>query len=170
MSEKFLVIDHLKISYTGLFNAAELYNLISSWFFGKGWDWHEKVNMERITPDGKQIHQIFWPWKSVSNFYKIIMHIRVNMIDVKDVEVEKDGKKIRVNQGEVHITIDGYVLADRNDYWTDKPFTWWFTVMAQKYFFKSHYQKIETWIKGDVEDLNSRIKRYLNMFRYSYQA
>ena len=67
MSEKFLIIDHLKLSYEGLFNAAELYNVISSFFFGKGWDWHEKLNMERVTPDGRQIYQNFYPWKSITD-------------------------------------------------------------------------------------------------------
>jgi len=170
MSEKFLVVDHLKLGYEGLFNAAEVYNIIASWFFTKHWDWHEEINMERVTPEGKQIHQIFRPWKSVSDYYKIIMHIKVNMIDVKDVEVEHDGQTLRLNQGKLTILFDGYVLADRNDQWTGKPFTWFFTIIANKYFFRNHYQKMETWIKGDVEDLHGRLKTYLNTFKYTYQS
>ncbi|MBI2151942.1 hypothetical protein HYU21_04410 [Candidatus Woesearchaeota archaeon] len=162
MSEKFLIIDHLKLGYKGLFNAAELYNVIASWFFGKGWDWKEAVNMERVTPEGIQIHQVHEPWKSVSDYYKIYMRITLNMIDVKEVEVEFEGKTLRLNQGEVRMTIDGYVVADRNNFWTEQPFLWFFTIISQKYFFKNHFQKFEAWIKGDVEDLHDRVKNYLN--------
>src|SRR3989338_322430 len=170
MSEKFLVIDHLKLSYEGLFNAAELYNVIGSWFFGKGWDFNETINMERVTPEGRQIHQVHEPWKSVSNYYKIFMKITLNMMDVKDVEVQHEGKMLRLNQGKVNITIDGYVLADRDHQWTENTFKWFFTIIANKYFFKQHYKKFETWIKGDVEDLHGRIKRFLHNFRYIYQT
>ena len=50
MVERVLIVDHLKFSYEGLFNASELYSLISGWFFEKGWDWYEKMNDEIITP------------------------------------------------------------------------------------------------------------------------
>lgn len=172
MSEKFLIIDHLKVSYEGLFNAAELYNVIASFFFGKHWDWHEKVNMERVTADGRQIYQNFYPWKSVSNYYKIIMGIKIIMADVKEVEVAHEGDTLRLNQGTVRITIDGYVVADRDHEWTGSvmPFRWFFTILGQKYFFRDHFKKMETWLRGDVEDLHGRIKRHLNTFKYTYQS
>ena len=42
MPERYLVIDRLKLSYEGLFNADELYSLIAQFFYEKGWDWYEK--------------------------------------------------------------------------------------------------------------------------------
>ena len=53
MGERRLVVDQLKLSYEGLFNAAELYTVLSSWFFEKGWDWMETMNQEAVTADGK---------------------------------------------------------------------------------------------------------------------
>src|SRR3989338_4003636 len=104
MGERRLVVDHLKFSYEGLFNLSELYTVISSWFFEKGWDWMEKMNQEQITSEGKQIRIILEPWKSSSEFYRISMIIKLNMIDVKDVEVEHKGEILRLNQGLVRMT------------------------------------------------------------------
>ena len=87
MAERTLIVDHLKLSYEGLFNAAELYNLIASWFYEKGWDWYEKVNQEQVTPAGRQILLVLEPWKSSSDFNKLKMAIRVIMSDVKDIEI-----------------------------------------------------------------------------------
>ena len=75
MAERNLVIDQLKFSYEGLFNAGELTSLISSWFYDKGWDWYEKLNQEQITSEGKQIRIILEPWKSASDYYKLAVQI-----------------------------------------------------------------------------------------------
>lgn len=170
MAERFLVVDHLKLGYEGLFNASELYNLIAEFFFTKHWDWREKLNMEQITPQGKQLHLVLEPWKSATDYYKIIIKMTINMNDVKDVDVEHNGATLRLNQGTVRITFDGIVLADRNDQWTHNPVSWFFTILGQKYFFRDHFRKMEVWVKGDLEDLHGRIKSYLNTFKYTYQS
>lgn len=168
MGERKLVIDHLKFSYDGLFNVEELYGLISSWFFEKGWDWYEKMNQEQVTAEGRQIYILLEPWKSASDYYKLVMRIKINLVNVKDVDVEHGGLTLQMNQGVVRITLDGYVLADRHNQWGKKPWTWFLSIIFQKYFFKDHYEKFETWLKSDVEDLHDKIKNYLNVFKYSY--
>ncbi|MBI2666950.1 hypothetical protein HYX13_05030, partial [Candidatus Woesearchaeota archaeon] len=166
MAEHHLIIDHLKFGYEGLFNAAELYNVISHFFYERGWDWMEKFNLEQVTPTGKHIKLILEPSKSVSDFYKIAVSIKVHMTDLKDVEVEQEGKTLHLNHGQIKITFDGYVVSDRSGEWTSKPFYWFLTVLAQKYFFRDRFARMEAWITNDVEDLHERIKTYLNVFKY----
>ncbi len=168
MGERYLVVDRLKLSYEGLFNASELYNLIVSFFYEKGWDWYEKFNEEQVTAQGKQIKMILAPWKSSSDYYKISIHMRIHMSDVRDVEVEVDGKPTKVNHGVVRILFDGYVVSDRKNKWSDTPMLWFISVLMDKYFFRQHYSKFETWVKSDIDDLHGKIKTYLNMFKYNY--
>ena len=172
MVERHLVIDRLKFSYEGLFNAAELYQLISSYFFEKGWDWYEKTNDEQVTPGGKQVLIILEPWKNISDYYKLKVRINLLMTDVKEVEVEHEGQTIRTNQGIVHFTIDGFVISDRKGKWTSgqKIWQWLFIIVMEKYFYRNHLEKFSTWIKSDVEDLLYKIKTYLNTYKYTYQS
>ena len=170
MPERYLVVDHLKLSYEGLLNPTELFNVISSWFFEKGWDWYEKLNREQITPAGKNIHIVLEPWKSVSDFYKIIMKIQLNMEELKEVEVQQNKEAVRLHHGQVHITFDAYVLVDRHEEWTKKPLWWFLTVLSQKFFFKSNFEKMEAWVTSDLDDLHQKIKNYLNVFKYTYQG
>lgn len=167
--EKKLVVDHLRLGYEGLFNASELFNVVSSWFFEKGWDWYEKMNQEQVTPKGKQVRIILEPWKSTTEYYKLFMKIKLHLIDVKEVEVEHNGENLRLNHGVVRITFDGFVGSDREGKWTSKPLYWFLSIIFEKYFFKSHYSKLETWIKSDVDDLHHKVKNYLNVFKYQYQ-
>ncbi|MEK6938513.1 MAG: hypothetical protein AABX04_05695 [Nanoarchaeota archaeon] len=168
MPERHLVIDHLKFGYEGLFNPAEVYNIISSFFFEKGYDWYEKVNEEQITPQGKQIHLILNPWKSASDYYKLIVKIQLNMIDLKEVEVEQQGQPLRLSQGVIRMTIDAYVLSDRKDKWGASTLHWLVMVLTEKYFFRNHLAKFETWVKSDAEDLLHKLKSYLNTNKYTY--
>ncbi len=169
MAERTLVVDHLKLGYEGLFNASELYNLVAGFFYEKGWDWYEKMNQELVTPTGKQIKLVLEPWKSSSDYYKLTVRIKINMIDVKEVEVEQNGQKLRLHHGVVRITFDGYVMSDRFGKWTSEPLWWFMSYMIEKYFFRTHYEKFETWIKSDIDDLHQKIKTYLNVFKYTYQ-
>ncbi len=168
MVERHLVIDHLKLSYEGLFNAAELYNLIVSFFYEKGWDWYEKMNEEQVTPTGKQIRILIAPWKSSSDYHKLTIHMKIHMIDVRDVEIEQDGKNIKVNHGIVRITFDAYVVSDRKGKWSRDPLKWFIGTVAEKYFFKDHFAKFQRWVTSDVDDLHNKVKTYLNVFKYNY--
>ncbi len=175
MAERHLIVDHLKFSYEGLFNTSEVYNIIASFFYERGWDYHEKLNQEIITPNGKQIKIIFLPWKNISDYYKLQIMIKTNFIDIKEVEVEHDAVNLKINQGLIRITIDGYIISDRKNAWSLDPkdkksvFHWLFAMIMEKYFFRNHFAKFETWVKSDVDDLLNKIKSYLNTYKYSYQ-
>ena len=88
MAERHLIVDNLKFSYEGLFNSAELYNLISGWFFDKSWDWYEKINEEQVIPSGKQITILLEPWKNITDYYKLVIRLKLNFIDIQDVQIE----------------------------------------------------------------------------------
>jgi len=156
MVERYLVIDRLKLSYEGFFNFDELHNLISSFFYEKGYDWYEKINQVIVTPSGKQMHIILEPWKTI------------NVADLRDVDVQADQSVIKVGQGTLRMIFNGYVISDRKNKWGEKPLYWFMSMLFEKYFFKEHYQKAETWVKADVEDLHYKIKSYLNSFTHTY--
>ncbi len=170
MTERHLVVDQLKLGYEGLFDLAELYSLIDSWFYEKGWDKYEHVNQEQITPAGRQIRLVLEPWKSITDYFKIIIKIKAHFSDIKDIEVEKEGQKIKLNQGEVRLIFDGYVMSDRQGLWNKRPFYWFLSIIFNKYIFKEHYNKAERWLLSDLDDLYQRIKSFLNVYKYSHST
>lgn len=170
MAERTLVLDHLKFSYEGLFNAAEFYNMVVEFFYNRHWDWHEKLNEEIVTPEGKQIKFVFEPWKNAGDYYKIKVRIKAILTDVKDVEIEHEGQTLRLNQGLIKMTFDGFVLNDRKSRWSKRTFYWLLTVLFDRYFFKKHFEKFETWVTHDVDELLYKIKSFLNMYKYMYQT
>lgn len=169
MTERRIVIDHLKFSYEGLFNVEELYAVIVEWFYEKGWDYYEKVNQEQVTETGKHIRLILLPWKNLSDYHREELQIKIHMSDVKEVDVEFEGNQVRMHQGLIKITFDGYLKTDRWGWWSGNIFTWWLTYVLDKIFMREHYDKAEAWVESDVQDLYEKIKVFLNAYNYHYR-
>ena len=91
------------------------------------------------------------------------------MTDLKEVEVEHDGKPVKLMQGVVRMTIDGWLLSDREKKWNNQPILWFLSFVLEKYFFKRHFEKFVTWLKSDADDVYTHVKNYLNTFKYTYQ-
>jgi hypothetical protein len=169
MSERKLVVDQLKFSYDGLFNVSEIFTLISDWFYDKGYDWYEKMNQEHVTPEGKQIRIILKPWKKLTDYYKSVIRMKIHFLDIEDIEIDQGGKSLRLNKGQIKIIFDGYLISDYENKWTDQPFRWMLSFLLERYFYRSHFRKGQTWVESDIEDLHQRIKSYLNTFKYNYR-
>ena len=67
------------------------------------------------------------------------------------------------------MTYDGYVVSDRKEKWQQKPFYWFLSYVLEKYFFRQHFTKAKTWLESDIDDLHTKVKNYLNVFKYTYQ-
>ena len=167
MSEKKLVIDQLKLNYEGLFEVNELFKMVDAWFYEKGYDKYEKKNEEQVLPTGREILLELRPWKKTTDYAKNEIRVRIFMHGVKDVEVEKEGAKVKMNQGEVQMVFDGYLETDYENRWENKPFFYFLRTLFDKYIYKGYISKFEGNLVNDVHDLHTRIKAFLNMYRYS---
>jgi hypothetical protein len=166
MSEKKLVIDQMKLTYEGIFDLNGLYRLIDGWFYQKGYDKWERKNYEQVMPTGKDVEIEILPWKKTTDYFKNIVRIRMRFTSVKDVEIEKQGVKMRLNQGKVMMIFDGYLESDYDQRWRDKPLFFLLRTLFDKYVFKTYFNKYEKWLVNDVYDIHGRIQRFLNLYRY----
>ncbi|MBW2981873.1 hypothetical protein KY343_03265 [Candidatus Woesearchaeota archaeon] len=166
MSEKKLVIDQLKLTFEGIFDLNGLYRTIDSWFYEKNYDKWEKKNYEQVMPTGKDIEIEMLPWKKTTDYFKNIIKIRMRFTNIKDVEIEKQGVKLRLNQGKVMMIFDGYLESDYDQKWEDKPMFFLLRTLFDKYVFRSYFTKFEKWLVNDVYDIHGRIQRFLNLYRY----
>ena len=166
MAEREVVVDKLKLTYEGLFSAKELYNLIDQWFRWKGYDKRENKSIEIVKPEGKFIEMELEPWKKVTDYAKNVIKIRIQMFDVKEVEVEKDHTKVKLNQGKVHFVFDGYLETDYESKWEGKPIFYFLRTIFDKYFYKPFTSGFEKGVKEDLMHLHDQIKAFLNLYRF----
>jgi len=166
MAEKKLVIDQKRLNYTGLFSVTDLYQLIDNWLREYAYDKFEKKNEEIVGPTGKDIILELRPWLKITDYAKNEIRIKIFMKDVKEVEVEKDGSKIKLNQGEVQMIFDGYTVTDYENRWENKPVFVFLRAIFDKYIFEFYSNKFEDVLIEDVNHLYMTVKSFLNLYRY----
>jgi hypothetical protein len=170
MPEKKLIVDQLKLTYEGLFDLNGLYRMIDSWFYEKQYDRWENRNYEQVLPTGKDIELELLPWKKTTTYFKNTIRIRLRCLNVKDVEIEKEGVKFNINQGTVRIIFDGYLETDYENWWGEKPMFYFIRTLFDKYIYKSHFKYYENWLLHDIRDLHARIQSFLNLYKYERQV
>ena len=166
MPEREVVVDKLRLTYEGIFSVSELYKLIDEWFRWKGYDKRENKNIEIVKPEGKFIEIELEPWKKVTDYAKNVIKIRIQMSDIRDVEVEKDNTKLKLNQGKVHFVFDGYLETDYEARWEGKPIFYFLRTIFDKYFYRPFTAGFERGVKEDLMHLHSQIKAFLNLYKF----
>lgn len=163
MSEKKIVVDDMKIEYQGLFDAKELYRIIENWTKENGYNKKEQSNIEHVNTDGKYVEIKFEPSKSITDYAKIIIKLKLSMNGIKDVEVKREGHKLHLQQGKVGFSFQGILETDYEGKWETKPILFFIRTLYDKYIYRNYSGKYEGEINRDVNLLAGDIKRYLNL-------
>ena len=166
MPERRLVVDKERITYEGLFSVKEVMDIILSWLSDKGYLPIDKHHKESVKPEGKFIEFESWPYKKVTDYAKNIIVIRLICTELKDVAIDVEGKKKKLNQGKLQIVFDAYLETDYEARWETKPVFYVIRLMFEKYVYTPFLSGFERNLKNDVYHLKSQIKGYLNLFQY----
>jgi hypothetical protein len=168
MSEMELIVDHLRLTYEGLFKVADLYNLMDEWFKTNGYDKRELKSIERIAPEGKYIEIEWMPWKKQTEYLKNDIKIRMLITNITEVEVKRKGTKVKMDKGKVKLVFDGYLTTDYEKRWEEKPMLVFIRAIFDKYLYKNYMDKWKKNLIEDINDLHDKIRGMLNLHRYKY--
>lgn len=166
MAERMILIDKLRLNYEGLFKFRDVYNMIDQFFEDKAYNKNELLNVEVVKPEGKFIEIEIEPWRTITDYVKRAIHLRMQFVDVKEVEIEKDGRKIRMNQGKISIVFDALLLTDHENRWEMTPFTFFIRTVWEKYVYKPFIVRFSSGAKKDCMELYHNLKAFLNMYRH----
>ena len=166
MPEQRIVVDHLTVSYTGIFSVVELYQTIDNFMREKGYDRRELRNQEHVTTEGKYIELELQPWKKVSDYVRHQVRILIRMIKIKEITIEIDGKKRKMNKGKVYIIIDGLMYTDFEGRWEQRPFYFFLRTVFDKFIYRTYTNQFEDLLVETCSQLHLTIKSYLNLYKY----
>lgn len=168
MSERRLVIDHMTLSYEGLFDLHELYSLINQWLKDKGFDLREQRNQEQVRPNGKFIEVEMLPWKRITDYARHVIRLNIKVLNMKDVVVDEDGKRMKLNKGTIRMVMDGYLDTDYEDRWESKPFYFFIRTLFDKFVYRTYSTQYEELLVENCLQLHSAMKAFLNLYQYEY--
>jgi len=106
-------VNPIIIRYNGLFDFDGLYAAIIDWCKSYGYIWEENTYKHKV-PSAKGAEQE-WKWiaeKEVSDYLKYTITFVPHIWDMKELEIEKDGKRKSLTNGRIEIHIQGAAQLD----------------------------------------------------------
>ncbi len=166
MAERELVVDHEKLTYEGVFLVKDLVKLFYEWCDNKGYFPVETRHVETVKEGAKHVEIDFEPFKKVTDFSKNLFRIKLLCSEIKDVVVEEEGKKKKLNQGKIQLIFSAWLETDYESRWETKPIFYVLRTFFEKYIYGRFVAGYHAAIRRDINELIDSYKGYLNLYKY----
>ena len=166
MAQKQIVVEGQTIAYEGIVDVNKVYSLMESWLNERGWDREDFTHEIKNREDYREIELELKPSKTVSDYVKFRMRIKVLFSKIKDLEVEMDGKKIKTQEGKVSITFMGYIESDVEGDFKSTPKFIILKTLKDKFIHKQSHDEYEAMLRRDVTTMRNEVSAYLNLNKY----
>ncbi|MCX6747981.1 MAG: hypothetical protein NT076_00080 [Candidatus Pacearchaeota archaeon] len=160
MVEKDVVFSG-KVRHLGIFDFKEFYRFCYMWFVDKEYWITEKNYTEKITPRGKEIEIEWVAMRKISDYFRFYIKSNWRIIGMKEVEVEKDGKKETLDKGDVEIRVQTILEKDYEHRWEGNAFYKFLRTMYDRYLIRGRIDDYESRIFGEVEEFLAQAKAFL---------
>ena len=168
MVEKRHVIDGLELHYDGIFDLKELLTAIDKYTHERGYGKSEKRRQEIVKEEGKIFSMELRPTKIKTEYYSLMIKIRINITNLEEVEITKGkGKrKTKMNKGNISMLFDAWENTDYMHRWEKKPIFYFLMILANKYWKMFHIGKFQGELVEDTHYIHKNITAFLNLHHY----
>jgi hypothetical protein len=153
-----------KLKHSGIFDFKDMYkfayNLLKE---GKGLAVIEKTYSEKVGPNGKDIEVEWEGTKTISDYFKIKVVAKTKVMGLTNVEAEKDGKKVKLNKGDLEVNTEGKITRDYEGKWEKSPFMKFTRSIYDKYIIKNKITEVEEALARDCDDFLAQLKAFLSL-------
>lgn len=163
MSETEPIFQDAVISWSGIIDLAVFYKKIQAWLETKKYKTKELRYAEKIKPNGKQIEIVWESNKNEGNYFKFKQKTSIFLIGVSDAEIEKNGKKLKLNKVEARISITSEFTKDAADAYKNHLYM---KKIYETYVYKHKIEEAKIECYKDTSDYIEEIKNYFDMYKY----
>ena len=150
-----------KIKHSGIFNYSDLYLFCYTWLIDEDYLVTEKSYSEKVSPGGKVVEIRWEARKKISDYFRFIIKTNWRIIGMTDVEVQKEGKKIKMNKGTLEITFSAILEKDYEHRWENRPFIKFLRGVYDRYIIRGRIDQHEEKIFKEVDEFIAQVKAFL---------
>lgn len=170
MVEKKQVLYDLRAAYTGPFVVEEMYAEIDNWVREKGYEKEPKKKMEHVTKNGKKIEWVIEAHRQLDDLNHSVIVLRALLDNIRDIVIKKSGKKIRINNGDISVSIDAFIQSDiHGSFFQVKPVYYFIRTLIDKYVYHFWSDRHDGAVNSDARELFKRITSFFNLQKYKYE-
>jgi len=157
--DKFL--PQQKLRHVGIFDFKEVYRICYEWFINEGYDVAEKSYVEKVGQKGKEIEIVWVAVRKVSDYFRFQIKSTWHILGLNDIEVEENGRKIKMNQGDLEIRFDVILEKDYESRWEDNALLKFLRGVYDKHIIQARIDKYETKLVEEVNEVITQVKSFL---------
>jgi hypothetical protein len=155
------VLAKRKVRHKGVFDFAETYRFCYDWFMDNGYFLTEKNYTEKVAQRGKEVEIQWEAFRKISDYFKFVIKASWRILGLTDVEVEEDGKKVKMNQGDLTINFTAVIEKDYENRWESNSFTKFMRGVYDKYIIKGRIDQYEEKLFLELDELIAQMRSYL---------
>ena len=150
-----------KVRHVGIFDFKETYRFAYDWLTGEGYDVLEKNYTEKITARGKEIEIEWTCYRKISDYFRFVIKANWRILGMNDVEVEEEGKKVKMQKGDITINFTAILEKDYESRWEGNALYKFLRGLYERYIIKSRIEAYEEKIFGELDELIAQMRAYL---------
>ncbi|MFH0868807.1 MAG: hypothetical protein V1839_01120 [archaeon] len=126
----------------------------------------KKKYKEKVKPTGKDMEIQWEANKDIDEYASFRIEMKAQLLGINEVEVQKDGAKVKMQKGEISISVSAHLITNRLEAWEAKPGLSFLQKFYEKFLYKSSIErmKAELWKTG--WDFYNEAKAFLNLYRF----
>jgi len=170
-AEKELIINGRELKYKGIFQADRLFASLNRALEERGYTKREKRSEELVTEKGRKTYLELRPYKIKSNYLALMLKIRIYLDKVQEARVQEaagreDYSPLQLQQGDVNIYFDAWILTDWESRWSMSPFTFFLKGFINKFLYIFPLEAgARGELVGDTAYIYAKVKKFLLSYR-----
>ena len=163
MAEKDKIAEQ-KVKWKGVFKYKDLYDFVYRYLIEEQYDIEERKYVEEVEGGAKKKIEITWlVTKKISDYFKIELKVTWRILGMKDVEVEKDGERLKMNDASVEIKVVGTLLKDYESTWENNPLMKFLRGIYEKFIIEGRILSYEDKVFNEINKLTEQVKAHLTI-------
>ena len=153
-----------KIKNTGIFSFREFYRFCHQWLTDEAnLDVIEDKYKENLKGNSKDI-EIEWTCiRKITDYFMFEIKAKFKIDDLTDVEISREGAKIKTNKGAVEVGIKGNLVRDYDGKFEKSGFLKFLRGIYEKWVIASRIKQYEEKLAGDCDEFLNQAKAYLDL-------
>jgi len=160
MSEKETIFKG-KLKQRGLFDFKDFYSFTYDWLMDENYDVFEKKYTEKVKGDSKDVEIDWEAMKEISDYFRFVIKTYWIILGMKSVEVQKEGKKIKMDTGLLEIKFTAQLVKDYENRWENKPIWKFLRGVYDRYIIRTRIEDYEERLLEEVNEFIAQAKALL---------
>lgn len=163
MAEKDTIFSS-KVKYEGIMDFKEFYKFCYQWLAEEmGLDIVEDKYAEKISGDSKNIKVDWTGTRKVTDYFKFSVSVKFEVLNLVNVEITQDGKKIKMNKGSVEVKVKGTLVRDYEGKFEKTATRKFMRSIYEKWVIKSRIEEYEGKLVADCDEFLAQAKAFLDL-------